>query len=110
MSGADVVGPEIAVAVTVTSYVFPGARPARLQSYGSEHTTVMGAPPPIGVAATVYGPLVPLTGDTSTIIEPGPVTVTAKDGAVTPGVVSGCGGEGPVELFDEMSTPRAVTA
>ena len=63
------------VLVTVTSYDVPGARPARLQFEAEEHVTVMGAPPPIGVAVIVNGLLVPMTGDTVTVIAPGPVTV-----------------------------------
>ena len=50
---ADVVRPEAVVAVAVTSYVVPGARPVRTQSYGTEHVTEMGAPPPMGVAVKV---------------------------------------------------------
>ena len=53
--GADagVVRPEAVVAVAVTSYVVPGARPVRTQSYGTEQVTVIGCPPPMGVAVKV---------------------------------------------------------
>ena len=55
MVGADaaVVRPEAVVAVAVTSYVVPGARPVRTQSYGTEQVTVIGCPPPMGVADRV---------------------------------------------------------
>ena len=45
--------PEAVVAVAVTSYVVPGARPVRTQSYGTEQVTVIGCPPPMGVAVRV---------------------------------------------------------
>ena len=53
--GADggVGWPDAVVAVAVTSYVVPGARPVSVQSYGTAHVTVMGVPPPMGVAVRV---------------------------------------------------------
>jgi hypothetical protein len=44
------VGPEAVLAVAVISYVVPGASPVRTQSYGAEQVTVIGCPPPIGIA------------------------------------------------------------
>ena len=62
--GADAgVGPDAVEAAAVTSYVVPGGRPVMLQSYGTAHVTVIGEPPPTGVAVTVYGPLLPAGGE-----------------------------------------------
>jgi len=109
--GADAgVGwPEAAVAVAVTAYVVPGARPVRTQSYGTAHVTVMGVPPPIGVAVRVYGPVTPEeVGDTSTLMEPEPLTTALRAGAPAAGVVIVPAGDGGVGLPDDESMP--VTA
>ena len=87
--GADggVGWPDAVVAVAVTSYVVPGARPVSLQSYGTLHVTVMGVPPPMGVAVRVYGPLTPdANGETSTVAVLGPVTVASMAGEPVAGV------------------------
>ena len=66
--GAEAVWPEAVVAVAVTSYVMPGARPVRLQSYGTEQVTTIGEPPPRGSALIVYGPLLPTGCEKVTLI------------------------------------------
>ena len=109
--GADgrVGWPDAVVAVAVTSYVVPGARPVSVQSYGTVHVTVMGVPPPMGVAVRVYGPVTPLdVGETSTLTDEGP-TVTSIAGAPAPGVTTVNAGDGGVRLPVAVSVPAAVT-
>ena len=110
--GADggVGWPDAVVAVAVTSYVVPGARPVSLQSYGTLHVTVMGVPPPMGVAVRVYGPVTPLdVGETSTLRDEGPTSVTSIAGAPEPGVTTVNAGDAGVGLPVVASVPTAVT-
>jgi len=110
-TGADTgVGcPQALVAVEVTSYVVPAARPVRTQSAGTKHVTVVGEPPPMGDATSVYGPVTPGAGDMSTLIEPDPVTAALSTGAPTAGVTMVAEGEGGVGRPVAISTPETAT-
>ncbi len=104
------VGPDAVVALAVSSYVAPGARPARVQSYGTEHVTAMGCPPPIGVAVSVKGPVTPDDdGEMSTLTDPGPVTATSSAGAPAAGVVMVAAGDGGVGRPEVASVPVNAT-
>ena len=66
----------------------------------------MGVPPPIGVAVRVYGPVTPEdVGDTSTLMEPEPLTTAFRAGAPAAGVVRVSSGDGEVGFPDNVSIP-----
>ena len=69
--------------------------------------TVMGLPPPTGVAVTVYGPPEPGAGVTVTVAAVGPVACTSTAGAPAAGVVMVSGGDAGVVPPPEL-VPVAV--
>ena len=77
------------------------------------HVTLMGAPPPTGVAITVYGPLVPGAGETTAVADVGLLLYTSTEGdlqAVLDSVqFSGTGtavGRHPKSHMSQRNTPR----
>ena len=104
-----VVRPEAVEAVAITSYVVPGARPVRLQSYGTGQVSMIGCPPPIEVAARVYGPVIPGGGEIKANASDGPSTVSSIEGASAAGVASVTDGAGGVGSPEVVSVPVNVT-
>lgn len=104
------VGPDAVEAVAVTSYVVPGFRPVRLQSYGTEHVMVIGEPPPIGVAVTVYGPLLPTGGEYVTLRVVGPVAWAMMGDWLTVNVVNIFFGDGNVAVPVDVVLPTTNTS